>query len=47
MERAFLQIGIQEAEHDAIWFLWLKHLDKPVENDNVRKCIISVGYHLG
>jgi len=36
VERAFLQIGIQEAERDVTRFLWLKHLDKPVDNDNVR-----------
>ena len=46
MERAFLQIGIQEAERDVTRFLRLKNLDKPVENDNVsvyRFCRVPFG----
>ncbi|XP_065892443.1 uncharacterized protein [Dysidea avara] len=46
IEKAFLQIGIQEFERDVIRFLWLKHLDRPVNDDNLivyRFCGVPFG----
>ncbi|XP_066926074.1 uncharacterized protein [Clytia hemisphaerica] len=35
IEKAFLQIGIQEDQRDVTRFLWLKDVTKPVSNDNL------------
>jgi len=46
VERAFLQIGIQEADRDVTRFLWLRHVDRSVDNDNVcvyRFCRVPFG----
>ena len=34
IEKAFLQIAIQDDEHDATRFLWLKDVNKPIVNDD-------------
>ena len=36
IEKAFLQIGIQEDQRDVTRFLWLKDIDKPVTDDNLQ-----------
>jgi hypothetical protein len=36
VEKAFLQVGLQESERDVTRFLWVKDVTKPVSKDNLK-----------
>ena len=38
IEKAFLQVGLYEADRDVTRFLWLKNIQKPVSKDNLLVC---------
>jgi len=35
IEKAFLQVGLDEADQDVVRFLWVKDLDKPLNKENI------------
>ena len=46
IEKAFLRVGIQEAERDVTWILWLKDLNKVDIKENLftyRFCRVPFG----
>ena len=46
IEKAFLQIGIQEYEKDVARFLWFKNSNEPEKVERICLCIVFAMFHL-